>query len=98
METGEVRRPIPPSRVLVVSEQRERETQREREREYRMSSGCSVLTSVKTSLRQSSATVLLLQLRMQVLWSTGPLTEEMLPCGKTDKRTRGGNDKLLTHT
>lgn len=57
METGEVRRPIPPPRVPAVSEQRKRERERESLLQYRMSSACLVLTSVKTSIPQSSAAV-----------------------------------------
>lgn len=63
METGEVRRPVPPPRVLAVLEQRKRERERESLLQYRMSSACSILTSVKTSLPQSSAAVPLLQVR-----------------------------------
>lgn len=52
--------PFLPSRVLAVSEQakggREGERGGEGELQYRMSSACSVLTAVKTSLPQSSAT------------------------------------------
>lgn len=85
METGEGKRPIPPSRVLAVTKRSEKVLEREKDCN---SAECFL---VKTDFPQSSASLL------QVCRATGPLTEPELSWDKERIKRRGGADKLLTY-
>lgn len=96
METGEVRRPVPPPRVLAVLEQRKREREREPVAVQNVFSLLCINLSENKPPSEFSRNAAPASTQVDI----GPLTGERLPCGgRGDKRKREDeNDKLLTHT